>query len=164
MDAIKILGGLLNSGAVSSGSGANILNTVLKMATQAGQQAGGQQGGGLGGLLGGLLGGGNNPSSGGGLGDMLGSLLGSGQSAGGGQAMGGGLGGLLGAALGQYTQSQSRDAPPTRSNTCDHLPEGLSHSEASDQATLLIRAMINAAKSDGRVDAQEQEKNCWQAG
>ncbi len=32
------------------------------------------------------------------------------------------------------------------------------HSDACEQATLMIRAMINAAKSDGRVDREEEEK------
>ena len=37
----------------------------------------------------------------------------------------------------------------------EHSP-GLIHSEACDQATIMIRGMINAAKSDGRLDREEQ--------
>jgi uncharacterized membrane protein YebE (DUF533 family) len=35
---------------------------------------------------------------------------------------------------------------------------GIDKREAEDQATLIIRAMINAAKSDGNIDQAEQEK------
>jgi len=35
---------------------------------------------------------------------------------------------------------------------------GVNHQQANDQATLIIRAMINAAKSDGSIDKAEQEK------
>ncbi len=119
-----------------------------------GGSGGSSSGGGLGGLLGGLMGG--NSSGGGGLAGMLGSVLsGGGQSAGaqsgglggllnslgggqqGGQA--GGLGGLLNSALG----GQSAAAPSAAENT---------------QAEILLRAMINGAKSDGTVDEAEQKK------
>jgi len=38
------------------------------------------------------------------------------------------------------------------------LPRGVDPREASAQAELMIRAMINAAKSDGNFDEAEQEK------
>jgi uncharacterized membrane protein YebE (DUF533 family) len=35
---------------------------------------------------------------------------------------------------------------------------GVDSAQATDQATLIIRAMINAAKSDGEIDETEREK------
>ncbi len=206
IDTIKILGSLLGNGALSKGSGGNVLGSILGSAlggsqnqqTQGGGAlgdilggliSGGQkntQGGGMGDLLGGLLGGGarQQPQAGGGIGDLLGSLIGGGQAQqrqapsgggmgdllgsllGGGQqqqqngGMGGsgGLGGLLGGALTKYAQAQNADAPTHGHDNCDHLPMGIDSAQATDQATLIIRAMINAAKSDGSIDEAEQEK------
>ena len=114
---------------------------------------GAKGGGGLGGLLGGLTGGmagqgsasagqtgssipdigdllGGSSKQGGGLGGMLDSL-------GGGTQSGGSLGGMLNDALGGSVTQQ-----PTR--------------EVEDQARVMLRAMLSAAKSDGNIDAQEQ--------
>ncbi len=200
IDTIKILGSLLGNGALSKGSGGNVLGNILGSAlggaqnqqTQGGGAlgdilggliSGGQrntQGGGMGDLLGGLLrGGAQQPQSGGGLGDLLGSLVGGGQQRqapaggglgdilggllGGGQqnnsGMGGagGLGGLLGGALTKYAQAQNADATTHNHDNCDHLPVGVDAQQATDQATLIIRAMINAAKSDGGIDKEEQD-------
>lgn len=87
----------------------------------------------LGGILGanatggGLLGG---LLGGGGLGDILGSVMG-----------GGGLGSILGPALGGAGDPSALSDDDRR--------------RADDDATLLIRAMVNAAKADGRVDQAE---------
>jgi uncharacterized membrane protein YebE (DUF533 family) len=148
IDTLKLLGSLLGNGAVSSGSGANILQSVLGAAMGGGQ---GQQAG-LGGLLGSVLGAAQGQQvqanvnqqhanqQGGGLLELLSSS---------------GLGGLLGAAMGQYSQAQQNQPQAART---PQLPQGVSHAQASDQATLLIRAMLNAAKSDGQFDQQEQQK------
>lgn len=164
IDTIKMLGGLLGNGAVSKGSGGNVLANTL------GSLLGGKQSsGGLGDLLGGLLGGQQAQGGGGGLGDLLGGLLGGKQgqaSSGGnlsdllkgGSSKSGGLGGLMEAALRQYQQSQDNKAPDTSCDRCDHLPVGASHQEASNEAELLIRTMVNAAKADGSIDQTEQEK------
>lgn len=202
IDTIKILGSLLGNGALSKGSGGNVLGNLLGSAlggaqnqrTQgggnlgdilgsligAGQQStsggsmadvlggllgGGRQqpqaGGGLGDLLGSMLGGGSAqrqaPSSGG-MGDLLGSLLGGGSQNGSGLGGAGGLGGLLGAAVSKYAQAQNREAPNPAPDHYEHLPQGVDQKEAADHATLIIRAMINAAKSDGNIDKEEQEK------
>ena len=203
IDTIKILGSLLGNGALSKGSGGNVLGNILGSAlgqaqnqpTQSGGALGdilgglissGQrntQGGNMGDLLGGLLrGGAQQPQAGGGLGDLLGSLVGGGQAQrqapagggmgdllgsllGGGNASqntgglggAGGLGGLLGGALTKYAQAQNADAPTLNHDNCDHLPMGVDAQQATDQATLIIRAMINAAKSDGGIDKEEQE-------
>jgi len=218
IDTIKILGSLLGNGALSKGSGGNVLGNILGSAlggaqnqqTQGGgmlgdvlggliggnqrntggggmadvlggllggsqqrQQGGGglgdllgsltgggQSGGGLGDLLGSLTGGRQQqtPQSSGGMGDLLGSLLGGSQSNDNGIGGAGGLGGLLGGALTKYAQNQNSEAPNPGHDDCDHLPMGVNKKEATDQATLIIRAMINAAKSDGSIDEAEQDK------
>lgn len=217
IDTIKILGSLLGNGALSKGSGGNVLGSILGAAlggssnqkTQGGGNIGdilgsligsGQQstsGGGMADVLGGLLGGGRQqPQAGGGIGDLLGSLIGSAGSSGASQqrqtpaggGMGdllgsllgagagsqsstqnnsrnstglggaGGLGGLLGAAVSKYAQAQNRDAPNPAPDHYEHLPQGVDQKEAADHASLIIRAMINAAKSDGSIDKAEQEK------
>lgn len=143
MDAIKLLGSLMGNQSLSSGLGGKLLGGLL------GGSGGGGGGGGIGSLLGSVLGGGGqaapqqqaSPSSG--LGNILGSVLGGG--GGGGQAAGGGaLGGLLGSVLGGGSAPAPQVEEPQRQ-------------EANDQATIMIRAMINAAKSDGRVDQTEQD-------
>lgn len=140
MDAIKLLGSLLGSGNLSSGLGGKLLGSVL---------GGGQQssGGGLGGLLGSVLGGGQQQqqASGGGLSDLLGSVLGGGQQAPAQQqpAGGGVLGGLLGSVLGGGEPPQV---------------EPQQRAAANQQAEIIVRAMINAAKSDGRIDDNEKKK------
>ncbi|WP_456375157.1 tellurite resistance TerB family protein [Thiolapillus sp.] len=141
IDAMKILGSLLNSGALSRGSGSNVLGSVLGSVLGGGTSGAAHSGGGLGDMLGGLLGGGS--SSGGGMADMLGGLLGGGKS-----GSGMDLGALLGMAMKQFGGSSGAmgladfDAPE---------PE-----QANQQATVMIRAMIYAARADGRVDDEEQ--------
>lgn len=149
-----VLGGLLGGGQQSGGGGAlgNILGSVLG---GGGQQSGG--GGALGDILGSVLGGGQSKSSGGAA-DILGSLLGGGSGNKGGLGGAGGLGGLLGAAVAKHAQAESRSAPDPDSQHCDHLPKGVNQAQAADQATLIIRAMINAAKSDGNIDKAEQDE------
>lgn len=146
IDAMKILGSLLNSGALSKGSGSNILGSVLgSVLGGGGQQRGASGAGGLGDMLGGLLGGGASASTaGGGIADLLGGLLG-----GGGGKSAGGLGDLIGAAMKQF------GAAPPGMNLADIEPN-VEPEQANEQATIMIRAMINAAKADGRVDDEEQ--------
>ncbi len=175
IDTIKILGSLLGNGALSQGSGGSVLTNVLGAALNGSQQ---QQGGGLGNVLGSLLGGAGAPQQqAGGLGGLLGGLLNGGQPQqqnrgaadllgglfGGGNKnvsnqSGGGLADLLGAAVTQYAQSQNTQAPATSHENCQHLPNEVNHGAALSQAEVLIRAMINAAKADGRVDDAEQQK------
>ncbi len=160
-----ILGSLIGGGQAKSTSGGSLgdlLGGLMKAGGSNGHQ---QQGGGLGDLLGSLLGGAkqqHQPSSSGGMGDLLGSLLGGGQQhqQQGGSSLGGagGLGGLLTGALAKYMQSQHADEPTQAPESTEYLPHGIEQKEAVDQATLIIRAMINAAKSDGNFDRNEQEK------
>ncbi|MEM7084411.1 MAG: tellurite resistance TerB family protein [Pseudomonadota bacterium] len=89
-------------------------------------------------VLGSVLGGRAQGQSGGGLGDLL-EQLGGGQRAS--QAGSGSLGDLLNSAFGQ---SQRRAPEPS--------------STQNDHAELLLRGMLNAAKSDGQFDEAEQRK------
>ena len=66
---------------------------------------------------------------------ILGSIMGGRRGSG-----GGGLGGLLGSMLGGGSEPQM---------------SAVERDEADDQATLLLRAMVNAAKADGQVDKEE---------
>lgn len=144
-------------GSPRSTGGGGMLGDLLK--NVAGGQTAGRTGGGgdiLGDLLGGLAGGGaggaargpgaslgldnimdgltkGGGGAAGGLGDMLGKLGGGGAA--------GGLGGLLTNALenrGQVTQQ--------------------ANAQEEAAAELLIRAMLQAAKADGEIDAAEKQK------
>lgn len=97
------------------------------------QKDSGQQGSGLGALLGGAGG-----QQGGGLGGLLSSLSGGGQQ-GSSEQQSGGLGGLLNDAF-----QGKESAQPTQ--------------DQEQQAEVMLRAMISAAKSDGEIDAEEQRK------
>lgn len=146
-----VLGSLLGGGqSQSSGGVGDLLGSVLG--------GGGQQsGGGLGDILGSVLGGGGNTQNSGGA-DILGSLLGAGSSNNSGLGGAGGLGGLLGAAVAKYAQSENSNVPDPVVDFSDHLPKGVDQAQAVDHATLIIRAMINAAKSDGNIDQAEQDE------
>ena len=202
MDLTKILGSLLASGALSKGSGGDVLGSLIGAALGGSQnqqtQGGGTMGdilgslvgagqpssnaggtGGLGDILGSLIGGASSQSSGG-LGDLLGSLVGGSapqtHSTGrtptsasdledilgvgkhkntGGLGGAGGLGGLLTSAIANHAQQNN---PHIENNSYDVLPIETNKEEAQDHALLIIRAMINAAKSDGNIDQEEQEK------
>lgn len=164
IDAMKILGSLLSSGALSRGSGSNVLGSVIGALAGGGQNTGGQSGGGgLGSLIGGMLGGGQSGSGGqsqgaGGLGDLLGGLLGGGSQSSGGssQSSGGGLGDLLGMAVNQFGAAKQGNA--RQADVRHNMPSGMDYRQAEQQAELLVKAMINAAKSDGTVDREEQQK------
>jgi uncharacterized membrane protein YebE (DUF533 family) len=140
MDAVKLLGSLMGNKSLASGLGGKLLGSLLG----GGQQQAPQQsaGGGLAGLLGGVLGGGGGASQGGGAMSGLLGMLG-----GGGGAGGGALSGLLGSVMGGGS-----DAPAAAP-----APAPAQQAAANDQAVLMIRAMVNAAKSDGRIDQTEQE-------
>lgn len=184
MDALKILGSLLGNNAMSSGIGGQIFGQLVNGLGQGkAQPPGGNWSGGLGGLLGGLLGGGAQQqqpmNQGGGLGGLLGGLLGGGQQsgglgglgglggvlgqlAGGGRSQGGGipwamLGGLAMAAFNMLGK-RGGAAPNSLGDLSQALaPGGEAASALNEQALILIRAMINAAKADGQIDEQEKQ-------
>lgn len=141
---------------------------LLEQLLRAGQSSQAQQGnggsssqdslGGLGGLLGGLLGGGSS-SAGGGLGGLLGGLLGGGGSAGQGRSAGSpnyaalaSLGMMAFQAYQSWQRSQAA-APQQALRTVDQL----SGPEAEDHSHAILRALIAAAKADGRIDEQEEQ-------
>ncbi|HGG60787.1 MAG TPA: tellurite resistance TerB family protein [Gammaproteobacteria bacterium] len=145
------LAGALSSMMGGSGGG-NPLGALAGMLGGGHQQqsgglasmlGGGQRGGGALGALSGLLGGGGGQQGGG----MLAGLLGGAEKTGGLGGLldslgGGGQGGGLGAMLNQALQGQE--------------PEPSQAEE--EQAALLLKAMIMAAKSDGQIDENEQRK------
>ncbi len=150
MDAVKMLGALLNNNA----TGGNVLGSLLKGAmgggnsAQGGPMGGSQQSGGISNLIGGLLGGGRSstntaPSGGGILGTLLQTAM---QNRGGAAVTSGGSAatGLLAQVIGSAIGSSPEVTPDA-------------HQQANDQATVLIRAMCNAAKADGQIDDQEQQ-------
>ncbi|MHC8320965.1 tellurite resistance TerB family protein [Pseudomonas sp. GB2N2] len=119
-------------------------------------------GGGLGGLLGGLLGGGAGSSGGGGLGGLLGGLLGGGSPVGGStrQRSGGGTHYTALASLGmmafqayQAWQRNQASAPQQAPRTVDLL----SGPDVEDHSHAVLRALIAAAKADGRIDDTEKQ-------
>jgi uncharacterized membrane protein YebE (DUF533 family) len=132
------------------------------MAQQGGAGASAQGGlGDLGGLLGGLLGGGAG-GGGAGLGGLLGGLLGGGSPMGGApqSRSGGGTSYAALASLGmmafqayQAWQRSQASAPQEAPRTVDLLagPEAEEHSHA------ILRALIAAAKADGRIDDAEKQ-------
>jgi uncharacterized membrane protein YebE (DUF533 family) len=148
---------------------------LLEQLLRAGQGSMAQQGGGgasaqgglgdLGGLLGGLLGGGAGAGAGdggAGLGGLLGGLLGGGSPMGGtSQGRSGGsthyaalasLGMMAFQAYQAWQRSQA-SAPQEAPRTVDLLagPEAEEHSHA------ILRALIAAAKADGRIDDAEKQ-------
>ncbi|WP_085607551.1 tellurite resistance TerB family protein [Pseudomonas sp. B37(2017)] len=148
----------------------DLLEQLLRGQASAGQQGGASAGGGLGGLgglLGGLLGGGGTSGGGspagglGGLGGLLGGLLGGGGALGGGtQRRSGGTNYAALASLGMmafqayqaWQRSQASAAPQQTPQTADLLsgPQVEEHSHA------VLRALIAAAKADGRIDESEK--------
>ncbi len=126
------LAGMLGGGQQQGGGGA--LGALANMMGGGQQQSGGALG-----ALSNMLGGGGQQGGG-----MLAGLLGSAQQSGG---LGGlldslGGGGGLGAMLNQALQGQEPEPSQTE----------------EEQAALLLKAMIMAAKSDGQIDEAEQQK------
>ena len=145
------LGGLLGGLAGGTQGGAGGLLDML------GGLMGGAQGGrsgGLGGLLENLGGGGK----GGGLQDMLGGLAGS--------AGASGLLGALGGGMGQRPASNNASFGDVLNSAFDQTPQDPIEPTAEQEAAaaLMLRAMIQAAKSDGKLDDGEQEKLMGQLG
>jgi len=187
MDALRLLGSLLGNNATSSGQGGQILGQLIGGLMGGGAQSG-RAGGGLADVFGGLTGGGGrNGGTGGGLTDILGSLMGGGGSGGttggglpdlldglaggtgfqGGTAQGGSgsqmLGGLVMAALQMLSQrgaatDQSSLSLAEMLGSEQVSPMAVDTSQAHRQALAFVKAMINAAKADGQIDAEEQRR------
>jgi uncharacterized membrane protein YebE (DUF533 family) len=164
-DANKILGTLMESGMARSGQ-----SRFQRVAAGSG---GSGSSGGLAGMLGSLLGGGQQEFGQQGFGQQrtggssslggLGSLLGGGGRTGGASSAGAmGLLGMLASAAMQHFGSGGQGARQGSAQPGlaeDAAPYG--DDVATDEqgrATVMIRAMISAAKADGEIDPQERQK------
>lgn len=165
-----VLGGKQTAGRGTGAQGG--LGGLLDSMTQSPTSQRRAQNEGLGGLLE-ALGGGNNAgrqtgSTGGGLGDLLGALAGG--AAGGAAARGGqsgGLGDLLGGLLGGGGAAHAGAQPSNDKSFGDILNGALANQGEPEVAPtpaqnavagLMLKAMLQAAKSDGKLDAAEKEK------
>jgi len=152
-------GGLLESlgGLLGGQQGGGGLGDVLSSAL-----GGGGGGGGLGGMLGEVLSqagqaaGGKQNLALGGLGALVGSLLG-----GGGKSLGGALGGGLMALLG----AMAFKALQGSGQSTGRVPLGLvepqtevEREELENRSEFVLKAMINAAKADGKIDEGEAHR------
>jgi uncharacterized membrane protein YebE (DUF533 family) len=142
------LGGLLES---LSGAGSR---TIATRSSPRGQTSGG-----LGDLLGQLTGGSGGASSGG-LGDLLGSLTAGGAAGG----LGGMLGGMLGGGSAQAAPTQSFGDQLNSAFANGGEPATPPSAAQNAAAALMLKAMIQAAKSDGKIDADEEKKLMGQLG
>ena len=168
-----MLGGLAGAAQGGSGGLGGMLGGLMGGAQ--GGQAGGMQNM-LGSLMGGAAGGGAGAGAGGGLGGILESLGGGGAAQGGGmQSMLGGLagsagaGGMLGAlggAVAQRPAENNASFGDVLNSSFDETPQEAIEPTADQEAAaaLMLRAMIQAAKSDGNFDEAEQEKLVGQLG
>ena len=161
-----ILGGLMGGGAQGGRAGGG-LTDILSGLAGSGAQTGRPGGGGLADVLGGLMGGGAQTGrTGGGLTDILSNLTGGGGLPGGtqGGAGAGLLGGLVMAALQMFAQGGGAAGQSSLSGLAGMLapgqatPAAMDATQAHRQALALVKAMINAAKADGQIDAEEQQK------
>lgn len=175
-----ILGDLFGNGSQTQTSAGNqgglggMLGRVLGGGNGAGsgQRYGGPNSRGASGGLGGMFDQLTQGSSGqrsGGLGDLFGGLAGG--------AAAGGLGGMLGDLLGGGQQREAlaqRGAQPSNDATFGELfndavirqdePEIAPTPEQNAVAGLMLKAMIQAAKSDGEIDERERERLLGQMG
>ncbi len=172
MAVAKGVKSMAGGGRASSSTGGGGLGDLL------GQLGGGsagrsQSGGGLGDLLGQLGGAGQAQSGGGGLGNLLGQLSG-GQSAGKSGGLGlenmmggvfknapsaggvGGLGGMLDSLAGKGAAGGIGDML-NQSFERFGEPQAAPSAEQDATAGVMLKAMLQAAKSDGRIDAAEQK-------
>jgi len=156
------LGGLLSSvlgGDKSSGGKSGGIGDLLSGVLGGGQKGGASSSGGIGGLLSNMLGdagkavGGNKNLAIGGLGALIGSIMGGGGKSAGG-AVGGGLMALLGALAYNALKGIGQAKTP--------IPAGLiepgtdeEQKQLDQSSELVLRAMINATKADGKIDQNE---------
>jgi uncharacterized membrane protein YebE (DUF533 family) len=166
---------LRNFGAQAQGAGGieQMLGGLL--GGRGGAPAAGGRGGDLGSLLGGLLGGGGPAAGANPLGAILGGLAGGRRTGGGGDQLGTLLGGLLGggrsaaggggavAVLGTLAMA-ALNAYAARSDAPPPAPEAAPTLVGGEAERLILRAMIAAAKADGKLDAAEREKLLARAG
>lgn len=148
------------SNAMGAGRGGGSLNDLMG---GLGQMLGGGQGAstraganGLGGVLGDVLGSlAGNKAAAGGLGALAGALLGGGKRSARGAVGGGGLAVLASLAFSALQKAGQKPQPPRAL----FEPETAVEQEALEKdAEVIVKAMINAAKADNRIDEKEIEK------
>ena len=144
-------------GGKSGGSLDDIMGSLSQMMGGSGGQAAKAGAGGLGDMLGGVLGSmGNNKAALGGLGALAGALLGGGRGASRGAVGGGGLAMLASLAFSALKKAGQAPGKPPRALL---EPQNSQEQKAlEDDAEIIVKAMINAAKADGKIDQQEIER------
>jgi len=172
-----LVGAFLQSSMAPSGN--NRIGNVLEGLQQSGfggqggqaQAPEGAGGGILGSVLdmvkGGLSNAAQNPTQAGGLGALVGSLFGGGGSSVKG-AIGGGVMAMLASVAMQALQNSGRQQAPASGGmpwSGGNMPLGLKAPETPEEeraventAQLLLKGMINAAKSDGEIGPKEMER------
>ena len=145
-------------GGKSGGSLNDIMGSLSQMMGGGGSGQSAQAGaGGLGGMLGDVLGSlANNKAALGGLGALAGALLGGGKSASRGAVGGGGLAMLASLAFSALKKAGQAPTQPPRALLEPQTPQ--EQQALEDDAEIIVKAMINAAKADGKIDQQEIEK------
>ena len=145
-------------GGKSGGSLNDIMGSLSQMMGGGGSgQATKAGAGGLGGMLGDVLGSlGNNKAALGGLGALAGALLGGGKSASRGAVGGGGLAMLASLAFSALKKAGQAPGKPPHALLEPQTPQ--EQQALEDDAEIIVKAMINAAKADGKIDQQEIEK------
>jgi uncharacterized membrane protein YebE (DUF533 family) len=150
---LESLSGMLGGQSPQGGGLGSILSQAL---------GGGSGSGGLGGILGNVLNEAGNAVGGkqnlalGGLGALAGALLG-----GGGKSLGGALGGGVMALLGTMAYQALKGAGSQPSEVPLGLVEPQSEAERQaleQNAEIVLKAMINAAKADGQIDRGEVQR------
>lgn len=150
------------SNALGAGRSGGSLNDIMDSLSQmlgstAGSrtQAGGA--GGLGGVLGDVFSSlGNNKAAAGGLGALVGAMLGGGRSSARGAIGGGGLAMLASLAFSALKKAGQQPQQPPKAL---FEPKNAQEQQSLEQnAEIIVKAMINAAKADGRIDETEIQK------
>ncbi len=144
--------------------GVAVAKGVGKMVNPGRASAGTRRGSGGGGIFGdtyspGNAGGASRGGSGTGLEDLMGSILGG--KAGGNAGSMGGLGGLIEGLTGAKAGAPSGGSFGDKLNqTFDRFgePEVAPTQDEEDKAGVMLKAMIQAAKSDGQIDQGEKDK------
>jgi len=144
------------SKGLGAGAGNASLNDLMGSLTQmlGGGKAGGAN---LGGVLGDVIGNlSNNKAALGGLAALAGALLGGGKSSARGAVGGGGLAMLASLAMAALRKTGQA---PSRTPRAFMEAETAEAKQALDEdAEIIVKAMINAAKADGRIDEKEIQK------
>ncbi len=141
----------------SGGSLTNILGELSQMINNASTGQSSQAGSGLGGVLGEVMGSlAGNKTALGGLGALAGAILGGGKSSARGAIGGGGLAMLASLAYAALKKAGQASNNPPRALFEPQTPQ---EEKALEQdAEIIIKAMINAAKADGQIDQNELQK------